>query len=451
MSFRDSVSAAVVRNLSLCVALSSFSCCFILWGFGYTYTLLFVPIQDEFDSTTTATGWVGSAYYGIGSTMAIMIGPLAKRFKYSTIFLAGFLLAGISLMVSSFVQSIHAFFVTYGVFYALGTCIGYYITMDLLKMHYANLFNFLFIGFLVQSPIVGKLLILVGWRGVLRIYAAITIIVGLTCRFIMQKPASFHDDTEEKNNSSLEIKDKFLKHEDRLEKKDTEQGRQNINFWKIMAFPESWYFVIGMIITSTATMFSYINIVDFMKHIGISTYVSSWILAVAAGSELAGKFFFGMTGDRMRFPKMYTLAPANVLFAGMMVILIYARTSLHMILIIICIGVLKSIFHAMPWTATLELLGIGHNTEATILTCLGFGIGSLAGALVGGLSYDYTGSYDIGLLVSCGMYIVGAIFFQAAPLHQKMFAPERYLIDRRVATISEKHYEYIVDSYITTV
>ncbi|XP_071949830.1 monocarboxylate transporter 10-like [Antedon mediterranea] len=444
-------------NKGLCIAISSFVCSFILWGFGYTFTILFVHIQDDFKSSTTATGWVGSSYYGIASTLAVLVGPLVKRFKYRTTFLMGILLSGISLFVSSFVQSITAFFITYGFIYASGTCISYYVSLILVKMYYSNspyitratYFSTMgaTFGFMVQSPIVGKLLTVVGWRGVLRIYSGITIVVGLLCSNFMHEPLNCEEREKRERSTSEET---FLKHKDKHfgNKEECEES-----VWCMLTFPETWYFFIGMVITSTATMFCYINIVDFMNYIGISTYVSSWILMAAAGSELSGKTVFAMFGDRIPMAKMYLLAPTNILFAGMMIILIYTRTTGHMIAWIICLGFLKSVFHAMPWTATIELLGSHRNTQSTVLGSLGYGIGSFSGTIVSGLSYDHTGSYQLGLLIGCAMYIVGALFFQAAPFHQRIFAPERYLIDKKPAlsVSDDEQFDYVVDSYITTV
>ncbi|XP_071950912.1 uncharacterized protein [Antedon mediterranea] len=395
MTFRDSISTAIDRNKDLCVVLSSFIFGIVLWGFGYTFSILFVYIQEEFNSSTTAT--------------------------------------------------------------------------DLIKMHYANSPKItrvscfatlgVTIGFFIQSPLVGKLLIAIGWRSVLRIYSGLTLIVGLTCSMFMQTPDTRH---ENKVKSGRDVDETTTKPE-----QEEEHNLWNVltylygvvykqeeehNLWNVLTCLEWWFFLIGMVLTTTATLFSYVNIVDFMKSAGISPYVSSWILTGSAVAEACGKTFLAVFGDRMTFPKLYILPPNNILLAAIMIVLIYARTSLHMIILVICMGFLRSIFHSIPYLATIELLGSRRNTESTVLTCLGYGIGSFCGTLVGGLSVDFTGSYDVGLLISCGMLIVGAIFLQAAPLYQKVFASERYLVDNKMASDKiEISYEYIIDSYITTV
>ncbi|XP_071950223.1 monocarboxylate transporter 13-like [Antedon mediterranea] len=447
MTFRDSIATAIDRNKGLCVVLSSFIYGIVLWGFAYTFTIIFVYIQEEFNSSTTATGWVGSAYYGLSNTLVIVMALLLKRFKYRTICLSGTVLAGLSLLASSFVQSIHGLFITYGVLYSTGTCLAFYVTIDLMKIFYSNSSKITrvscfasmggTVGLFIQSPLVGKLLTAIGWRSVLRIYSGLTLIVGFTCSMFMQTP-----------DTRLNNRVKRGKNVDTGVKEDEEQDEKH-NLWNVLTYPEWWCFFIGMVLTTTATLFSYVNIVDFMKYVGISPYVSSWILIGAAVADISGKTIFVVFGDRMTFPKLYILPPNNLLLAAIMIVLIYVRTSLHMIILVISMGLLRSIFHAIPWLATIELLGSRRNTESTVLTCLGYGIGSFCGTLVGGMSVDFTGSYDVGLLISCGMYFIGAIFLQAAPLYQKVFAPERYLVDNKMP--SDPNYEYIIDSYVTTV
>ena len=113
----------------------------------------------------------------------------------------------VSLIATSFVQSIEMTFVTFSLLYGLGSSFAYTATMTLIENYFSKYVTMATgitmagssIGTLVMNPLAQALVTSHGWRTTFQILAAASLL-ALGCSWTFKTPKKRHSDTESKEN-----------------------------------------------------------------------------------------------------------------------------------------------------------------------------------------------------------------------------------------------------------
>ncbi|XP_071481877.1 monocarboxylate transporter 9-like [Diadema antillarum] len=177
---------------------ASFLLFVLLYGPLYAYSVLFVAFQQEFGSSATVTGWVGSIPIGGSVLLAPVVNILAGRFSYRTLSLIGIVLSAVGLVSSSFVRGIGPMFVTYSAIFGTGAGLVTVCALALILLHFPqeNCMRATAIalcgtstGMLAGAPLMSLIISTYGWRTLLRILGAVCLSVGLPCVLTYSNPS----------------------------------------------------------------------------------------------------------------------------------------------------------------------------------------------------------------------------------------------------------------------
>ncbi|XP_072164771.1 monocarboxylate transporter 9-like [Diadema setosum] len=177
---------------------ASFLLFVLLYGPLYAYSVLFIAFQQEFGSSATVTGWVGSIPIGGSVLLAPVVNILAEHFSYRTLSLIGIVLSAVGLISSSFVRGIGPMFVTYSAIFGTGAGLVTVCALALILLHFPqeNCMRATAIalcgtstGMLAGAPLMSLIISTYGWRTLLRILGAVCLGVGIPCVLTYSNPS----------------------------------------------------------------------------------------------------------------------------------------------------------------------------------------------------------------------------------------------------------------------
>eukprot|EP00057_Strongylocentrotus_purpuratus_P004931 XP_003729789.1 PREDICTED: uncharacterized protein LOC100894070 [Strongylocentrotus purpuratus] len=205
---RPSLRHRVRRRWGRVVVVATFALYFVLYGILFSYSLLFVAFQEEFKSSATLTGWVGSIPLSISLMLAPFIKLASERFGYRSVSIFGIVLASVGVFVTSFLPSLLPMFGTYGLMAGVGTGIVTVCAFDLIVLYFPekNTMRAVAIavtgstaGMLALTQVMALLITNYGWRITLRIMGALLLAVGLPCVLTYTLPSDHYGNRKTKN------------------------------------------------------------------------------------------------------------------------------------------------------------------------------------------------------------------------------------------------------------
>ncbi|XP_030835242.1 uncharacterized protein LOC115921652 [Strongylocentrotus purpuratus] len=179
------------------VTFASFCVHFVCFGIYYCFSITFIALQEEFETSSTATSWVGSIPIGLSTMAGVFVTPLIYRFSNRSIALVGIVLCFTSCMVTSLITVFPAIYLTYSVLYGVGSACASLASTDLLLRYFpvtncarATMFALIgsSAGMLCLGPLTYTLIERWGWRIMLRVVGSILLVVGVAAIFAFHPP-----------------------------------------------------------------------------------------------------------------------------------------------------------------------------------------------------------------------------------------------------------------------
>lgn len=458
------------------VTCSSFIVFFALFGFLYSYGIIFVALKDDLGSNASPTSWVGSIAIGFHTLGSLVSNPLVARFGARPIAAIGLMMCFSSLVITSFMPSIMPMFFTFSVLYGFGINMVLISSISLILKYFphkncSRATSLALIGttagMLVMNLFIYYLVSQFGWRNMFRIMAGIILALGVpsVSTFCQPpKPPTHVDDDEEKKKpvdvievklspaaiaKAAEAEGLLPPTESDLKKSCTEvrldvdqdvkvqipgkpvsRSKKITQRLKVLTFPEVWFLALGLMGCAMTMSFYYVSMVNFMTTAGIVESKCALIMAVVAIAEVCGKACLSIFGDHLPFPKVYLFVLSSVVGSGIMYGLTVAKTVPAMMCVAVVTGFLiMTVFDALPYSICNQVFGAARSVEACTVILVANGLGLILGSLFGE-SVDKTGSYDDAIFASIGIYVAATALFLLVPFYQRCFAPDRYIMAR---------------------
>jgi MFS family permease len=162
------------------------------------------------------------------------------------------------------------------------------------------------------------------------------------------------------------------------------------------------FFVCGFHVTFIGT-----HLTAFLVDNAVSSSVAAWSLGLIGLFNIIGAYFFGALGDRYSKKNLLTFLYLGraVLMAAVLVVPINDVTALIFGAVM---GVLW--LATVPLTSSIvaQVFGLRYFSMLFGVVFMGHQFGSFAGAWLGGLIYDMTGSYDLMWVAACVLGLVAS-------------------------------------------
>lgn len=185
-----------------------------------------------------------------------------------------------------------------------------------------------------------------------------------------------------------------------------------------------WLLSLGFFACGFQVVFIAVHLPAFLADEGVGSGVATIVLALIGLVNIAGTYYAGLWGGRLRKPMLLSwiyLGRAAAIAA--FVLLPITATSAYIF------GAIMGLF----WLSTVPLtngtvasvFGVKHMSMLAGIVFFAHQLGSFAGGWMGGWLYDRTGSYDIAWGIAIGLSILAAVL--------NWPITERTLAERRAA------------------
>lgn len=142
------------------------------------------------------SAWIGSLAYGLSMTFGPVTSMLVGRFGNNRVMATGGIICATSLIVSSFASSTTMMFVTFSIFYGVGTCMCTSPTMTITPEYFDKYLSIATgitvsgssFGTLIMGPLSQVIIDHAGWRTAFRVYAGFCLLTSLLNSRIRNPP-----------------------------------------------------------------------------------------------------------------------------------------------------------------------------------------------------------------------------------------------------------------------
>ncbi|KAL4232930.1 hypothetical protein ACF0H5_007618 [Mactra antiquata] len=380
-------------------ACAFFTQIFVL-GVLHAFGVFFVEFVKEFKASKGATAWIGSLAYGLSMTFSPVTSQLLTRFSYSKVMMIGGLFCVISLVASSFTESVPLLYFTFSVLYGIGTCMCTAPTMTITPEYFDKYMSVATgitvsgssFGTLLMGPLSQFIIDTSGWRTAFRIYAGLIVITIFLNSKIRAPPS---------------VKQRRL---------------ENRSFIKDMQIWKNRVFVIWTL-AITLVMFGfyipYVHLVSYAIDQGVSADLASLLMMILGGTTAVGRIMFGKIVQLGILNRLHMHQLSMIVTGAGVMLLPLIKSYIGIVMYVVTVGLVDGCFVVLLPIMTTALMGI----EKTVIAW-GFLIGACSvtftlGPPVAGALYDATGNYDVAFHCAGVPIVAGAVILFLIPWAQR--------------------------------
>jgi len=381
----------------------------IMMGTNTSFGVFFKSLESAFSLTRATTSAVYSGRMALGCVFSILGGWALDRYgPRIVLFLMGLFL-GLSMLLTGLTNAAWQLFVTYSLFFAMGSGATFVISSSTLLRWFDKKRGLALgiagagggLGTVVIAPFATYLITSYDWRIAFIVLGIIAwIIIIPASRMLKKDPAeigALPDGEKERPIPGGEPK-------------RAEMGRQVPEITLLMTVRtfNFWLFALIWCSFAFAGFFILTHIVPHATDIGFSATEAAAILSLFGGAMIGGRLVIGVLADKMN--RKMTAVVCSLVQAGFVVWLLWAQELWGLYLFALVYGFTQGGMN----TALTALLGdtFDLTNMGKILGVLdvGFAVGASIGPVVGGYIYDVSESYSTAFLIVAAVMVVRSIF-----------------------------------------
>jgi sugar phosphate permease len=408
-----------------------------LWGHGfYTYgfSAFFKPISTELNFSRTATSVPSSIGRFEGGFEAPLTGWLTDRFGPKWIVIFGLFVIGLGLLLMSYVESLWAFYLVWGVMLGTGINIGLALPVDkaltdwfVKKRGTALGIKAVFSGLsgALVLPLVAWLISTYGWRATASVGGLVMWCVGIPLAwfFIRQRRPEYYGllpdgaTVEGDITDTSELISRGVEYAASVEEVEftVRQAMRTFTFWMLMLVNACHSLVMPAIT---------VHGMPFLTDWGMEQVAAAGVLAIVTTSSLPTRFIGGFLADRIGRSRLrFLMGGAYLLQAVGFISFLMNQTTAMIYVWFILYGVGQGI--GMGIMAPMRARYFGRKSFGSIagvsrlfMTPVG-----IAAPIYLGWVYDTTGSYISAFVIIAVLVAVSGIlaFFVIPPKSPSQF------------------------------
>jgi MFS family permease len=382
----------------------AFTALFLNYGIRYTNTVLFTDIQDELGLSRGQASLpftISILIYALG---APLVGWAVDRYGPKWSMVAGGAVVGLGLWLCSYMHSLTAFILFFGVIFGLGgNGIGLVPSNTAVAEWFREKLGFA-LGIATMGIGVGTLLMPVitnasvdawGWRSTFRLMAVMVWVMMIPFALLLRRPAT---SLGESGRAEREQRRGVLR-----------QCIGTANFWLL------FFAFVLVVIAMYGVM---LHQVPYAKDQGISKDWAAFSVTVVGFTSLIGRFAFGWLSDRTA-DRRRALIPAFLMMLLSLVVLAFTRNTATLMLFAAIYGLGYAGYGPVIPALTADLFGVENMGTVFGAITSGGALGGAVGPVVTGAIFDWTGTYTWAWIVDMACVVVSIV------LIMKIKLPER--------------------------
>jgi MFS family permease len=367
----------------------------IAYGTRYSYGIFFKSLEQDFGWSRALTSSVFSGYMILGSIFAIPGGWASDRYGPRIVAIFMGLFTSLSLLLTSYANSLWHVFISYSLLLAIGTGPTYVVTTATASRWFVKrrglavgiVGSGLGSGILVMTPIAAYLVSSFDWQTAYFIMAFVALFTMVPCALPLRKaPTELAalPDGEKLTVATLPREQP----QNELESFSLLQAAKTKNFWLILFVWLLFSFCMHLVLT---------HLVPHATDLGIAPMKAATILTLLGGMSIAGNVVMGRLSDTIGRKQAATLSA--LLMAGAMLLLVGASNLWLLYLFGIIFGFAYGGF-APPITVLIgEVFGLRNFGLIMGVLVIGWGLGAALGPFLAGYIFDISGNYVYAFLI----------------------------------------------------
>lgn len=380
---------------------------FVTHGIRFSFGIFFKPLETDLSLSRALTSDIFSLYMILCSIFAIIAGWALDRYQPKAIVATMGFLTGMSLLLSSYANTLWHLLLTYSLLLAAGTGPAYAVVMPLTSRWFTIRRGLalgivscgISIGIMCISPLSAWFVNNLGWQTSYFILALIAFFTMTPVAFLLKKAPS--EVSRLINNGKLDsiktdnYQQEFSRQIDGLSLPDAVKTKA---FWLLLLLQFFFASCIFIIIA---------HIVPYAIDLGIAPVQASTILSIIGGISIPGTLLMGSLSDNIgRKPVIVICA---LLMIVSMICLMSVSNSWILYLFAVIFGFTRGGLSPLFAALTSDTFGLRHIGIIMGVTIIGWFLGAAVGPAFAGYIFDINGSYDIAFLAGVIAVMIGAL------------------------------------------
>ncbi len=379
-------------------------------GIRFSYGVFFESLETDFGWSRAETSGVFSVYMIFCSIFAILGGWALDKYGPRTIVVVMGFFTGLSLLLTSQVNTPWHLFITYSLLLAIGTGTAYAFIMSMASIWYVKRRGLALgiassgmgIGMMVMPPIAAWLIGINGWHGAYFVMGLIAIITITPWALLLKKPPD--ELVVSRENETLEVTN-VGSHRRQGNSQMGEfflvQLAKTRNLWLIFVINLLWGYCVFIAVT---------HIVRHAIDLGIVSVEAATILSVYGISGIPGRLVMGRLSDSIG--RKQALVICALLAIGAMLWLTQASNLWMLYLFAVLLGLSHGGAGPTVTAITADVFGIRHIGVIMGMSSAAWAAGAALGSALAGYIFDVSGNYILAFLTGAmAMLIVLMLIF----------------------------------------
>jgi MFS family permease len=401
----------------------------IAFGQRFTFSVFFVALLEEFAWNRAQLAGVFSLTMIISGAISPVVGTVVDRFNPKRMILVGACLYSLALCLSSQVNTLWQYYLTYGILMPFGFSFVATVSQSRILVNWflqrrgtamGIAFSGSGIGILCLVPLSQYLILRFTWRGA---YLFLALIIFL---FIFILSALFQKAFPEGGDVQEAVKDPRKETGEHVVSSRHVNRSWALETWtlaKAMRTRQFWLLCVTCILNGAGLYCILVHQIAYLVDVGFDKMLASSIFGLTGIFTTIGRGLFGAASDRLGREEIFI--GAQILIIGSIFIL-FALNREPAVFLLYVYAVLLGLGYGAtgPQLMAATIVDIFERTAFGAIwgfAVLGFGVGTAVGPWIGGLLFDLLGNYTLVFLISILNLSVGSItFWLAAPRKIRM-------------------------------
>ncbi len=377
--------------------------CFVIismnTGLMYSYGVFFKHLIADFGWSRGATSGVHSLFMVVHGGFAIAMGWLADKFGPARVMAACAFIGGLGLALTSQINSLWQFYLTYGIIFGVGESAGFTITMSTTARWFIKRRGLALgivasgagIGTMIMAPAAERLITAFGWSTAYLVLAVAAWAVMIPSALVLRR------DPAEKGLRSYGS-DEAVIEMDSIAQREVNAAETGIALRAAVLYKPLWVLFAIFFTFNVCLQMVMIHLVNYATDIGIASLIAATFISIIGIGSFIGRLFMGTASDRIGASN--ALLICCIIMMVTLIFLIFAHEMWMFYLFAIIFGFAYG--GEVPQMPVLVGRFFGMRAVAALVgvTVFGATIGGALGAWMGGQIFDVTQSYQLAFTIA---------------------------------------------------
>ena len=377
--------------------------CFVIismhTGLMYSYGVFFKHLIADFGWSRGATSGVHSLFMVVHGGFAIVMGWLADRFGPARVMAACAFIGGLGLALTSQINSLWQFYLTYGIIFGVGESAGFTITMSTTARWFIKRRGLALgivasgagIGTMIMAPAAERLITAFGWSTAYLVLAVAAWAVMIPSALVLRR------DPAEKGLRSYGS-DEAVIEMDSIAQREVNAAETGIALRAAVLYKPLWMLFAIFFTFNVCLQMVMIHLVNYATDIGIASLIAATFISIIGVGSFIGRLLMGTASDRIGASN--ALLICCIIMMVTLIFLIFAHEMWMFYLFAIIFGFAYG--GEVPQMPVLVGRFFGMRAVAALVgvTVFGATIGGALGAWMGGQIFDVTQSYQLAFTIA---------------------------------------------------